>query len=201
MSEMTAVVLIILLAVISPGADFAIVSNNSYFFGRKSAILTSTGIALGVWIHVSYTLIFLYFAVHALPEIVTVIQYLGAAYLIYLAWQTYHRKPAQYDRQGQCMNNRQAFMQGLLVNALNPKTALFVISLFTQMISPSASVLTLVAYGLFISLAHLGWFSLVSLLFSAQPVRTKILCHQQKMNQMTGLCLGVLGCLLLLHDF
>ena len=48
MTELYTVIAITILAVISPGADFAIVTKNSYLYGRSIGILTSIGIALGV---------------------------------------------------------------------------------------------------------------------------------------------------------
>ena len=52
MTEFLAVIMITILAVISPGADFAIVTKNSYLYGRSIGVLTSIGIALGVLVHV-----------------------------------------------------------------------------------------------------------------------------------------------------
>ena len=57
MTEFLAVIMITILAVISPGADFAIVTKNSYLYGRSIGVLTSIGIALGVLVHVAYTLL------------------------------------------------------------------------------------------------------------------------------------------------
>ncbi len=54
---MITVILITCLAVISPGADFAIVTRNSYLYGRQIGLSTALGIAGGVWIHVAYSLL------------------------------------------------------------------------------------------------------------------------------------------------
>ena len=57
MTEWIAVITITLLAVISPGADFALVSRNSLLLSRRAGVLTALGISLGVLIHVGYTLL------------------------------------------------------------------------------------------------------------------------------------------------
>ena len=57
MTELLAVALITILAVISPGADFAMVTRNSLMLSRRSGVLTALGIGLGVTVHVSYTLL------------------------------------------------------------------------------------------------------------------------------------------------
>jgi threonine/homoserine/homoserine lactone efflux protein len=49
--------LIHVLAVMSPGADLAVVVRQSVSFGRKTAIMTSLGIASGISVHITYTLL------------------------------------------------------------------------------------------------------------------------------------------------
>jgi len=55
--EFIMLTIIHLLAVMSPGPDFAIVLRQSISFGRKSAIITSLGIGAGISVHVLYTLL------------------------------------------------------------------------------------------------------------------------------------------------
>ncbi len=93
MGELIAVILITLLAVVSPGADFAIVTKNSYLYGRKIGVLTSLGISLGVLIHVSYTLIAVAFVMAYTPQILNIVKYIGAIYLIYIGYKTFVQKP------------------------------------------------------------------------------------------------------------
>ena len=69
MNEITAIAVITLLAVISPGADFALVSRNSYLYGRKQGIYTAYGIACAVWIHISYSVLGLSFLKHYIPNL------------------------------------------------------------------------------------------------------------------------------------
>ena len=57
MIELAAVATITILAVISPGADFAMVTRNSLLYGRSAGLLASLGIALGVQLHVLYTML------------------------------------------------------------------------------------------------------------------------------------------------
>ncbi|CAB3939960.1 hypothetical membrane protein [Pseudomonas knackmussii B13] len=57
MTELIAVVTITLLAVISPGPDFATVTRNSLMLSRRAGVLTALGIGLGILVHITYTLI------------------------------------------------------------------------------------------------------------------------------------------------
>ena len=89
MNEIIAIAVITLLAVISPGADFALVSRNSYLYGRKQGIYTAYGIACAVWIHISYSVLGLSFLKHYIPNLLHIIQYIGALYLMYIGYKTF----------------------------------------------------------------------------------------------------------------
>jgi threonine/homoserine/homoserine lactone efflux protein len=193
-TEFIAVVLITLLAVISPGADFAIVTKNSYLYGRKTGVLTSLGISIGVLIHVFYTLCAISFVLIYTPQFLKVIKYLGAIYLIYIGYKTFMQQPIQTEN----MNNiglsyLNAFKYGFFTNVLNPKTTLFVMSTYTQIVSSSTSFPIFVGYGAFMSLAHFIWFSMVSMLFSTVPLREKMLGNQLKINRVIGVFLCLFG--------
>jgi threonine/homoserine/homoserine lactone efflux protein len=73
-NEIIAILMITLLTIISPEADFALVSRNSYLYGRQSGIYTAYGIACAVWIHIGYSLLGLSFLKHHMPNLLNVIQ-------------------------------------------------------------------------------------------------------------------------------
>lgn len=201
MGEFVAVILITILAVVSPGADFAIVTKNSYLYGRKIGILTSLGIALGVMVHVTYTLIAVEFVMTYTPQILNIVKYIGAIYLIYIGYKTFTQKPVFDSDPLKVLNSFQALKYGFFTNALNPKTTLFVISTYTQIVSISTPKIILLGYGLFMSFAHFAWFSLVSILFSSIVLRQKMLAKQVKINKVIGSILCALGVALLFAKF
>lgn len=201
MGEFIAVILITLLAVVSPGADFAIVTKNSYLYGRKMGVLSSLGISLGVLLHVTYTLIALTFVMMYTPQILNAVKYMGAIYLIYIGYKTFVQNPIVDTSFTAAINPFQAFKYGFFTNALNPKTTLFVISTYTQIVSVSTPQVILLGYGLFMSLAHFVWFSSVALLFSSIALRQKMLAKQGYINRVIGSVLCLLGIVLLFTQF
>ena len=84
MNELLAVALITVLAVISPGPDFAMVTRNSYAFGRRSGLIAALGIACGVQVHVFYTVFGIAVIITQSPMLFMAMKWLGAGYLIYL---------------------------------------------------------------------------------------------------------------------
>ena len=196
MTELYAVLLITILAVISPGADFAVVTKNSYLYGRTKGIFTALGISLGVLVHVTYTLIAIHFVMAYTPHILTVIKYLGVFYLFYIGYKTITQPVVLAQFSDTAVSSLSLCKYGFFTNALNPKTTLFVISTYTQIISPATSQFVLVGYGCFMSFAHFVWFGLVALFFSSNQLRNKMLNQQKVINQWIGSILILLGILL-----
>ena len=200
MNEIIAIVIITLLAVISPGADFALVSRNSYLYGRKQGIYTAYGIACAVWIHISYSILGLSFLKHYIPNLLHIIQYIGALYLMYIGYKTFTQQQISDHATHTLLHPRQAFIQGFLGNSLNPKTTLFVMSIFAQLLRGNHGLTHLIGYGMFISASHLLWFLLISLFCSTPVIRNKILRKQVSINRVIGTVLATLGLCLFLTN-
>lgn len=201
MGEFIAVIIITILAVVSPGADFAVVTKNSYLYGRKIGVITALGISFGVLIHVTYTLLALAFVMEYTPQLLNIVKYIGAGYLIYIGYKTFTQKPVIDTNSLTALNSFQALKYGFFTNALNPKTTLFVISTYTQIVSISTPKTILLGYGIFMSFAHFFWFSLISILFSSIILRQKMLAKQVQINKIIGSILCVLGITLLFAKF
>ncbi|MEU2232672.1 MULTISPECIES: LysE family translocator [Streptomyces] len=200
MGQLIAVAVITILAVISPGADFAMTVRNSYLYGRTAGVLAAVGISLGVLVHVTYTMLGVGLLVTRTPMLFTAMKLIGAAYLVYIGYKTFVAK-AQVDidlSSDAGLSKAGALRTGFLTNALNPKTMLFVLSTYTQVVSADTPLFQQIGYGLFMSLAHLVWFALAAVLFSNQSLRTRLLQRQSVLNKVIGTILVGLGMVLAL---
>ena len=200
MNEIIAIAIITLLAVISPGADFSLVSRNSYLYGRKQGIYTAYGIACAVWIHISYSVLGLSFLKHYIPNLLHIIQYIGALYLMYIGYKTFTQQQISDHATHTLLRPRQAFIQGFLGKRLNHKTTLFVMIIFAQLLRGNHGLMHLIGYGMFISASHLLWFLLISLFCSTPVIRNKILRKQVSINRVIGTVLATLGLCLFLTN-
>lgn len=201
MGELLAVALITVLAVISPGADFAMVTRSSYAFGRRSGLMAALGIACGVQVHVVYTVLGVAVLISQSPGLFLAMKVLGAGYLIYLGYRSLRTTTplslgAAHGAPGRGALG--AFASGFLTNALNPKTMLFVVSAYSQVVQPGSSLGLNFAYGAFMSLAHWLWFSLVALFFSHEALRQAMLRRQRAVDRVIGVALIGLGLAVLL---
>lgn len=195
MNEIIAVAVITTLAVISPGPDFAAVTRNSYLYGTRTGLFSALGIAFGVQIHVIYTVFGVTLLIMQSPLLFTVIKSFGIIYLVWLGFKSFTNKTriSVNNTESAVLSAVGAFRNGFFVNALNPKTMFFVVSVYTQVISSHNSLLINFSYGLFISFVHLLWFSLIALFFSNPVIRNKILNHQLLMDKVIGVLLMLLG--------
>lgn len=198
------VVAITWLAVISPGADFAVVSRNSSVHGRSAGLASSVGIGAGCFVHVGYAIVGLAVIFQLLPGFFRYIQIIGALYLAYLGVTLMLSKsvdpsdPAAIRHSPR--NSWHFFRMGLLTNSLNPKTSLFVISLYSQVIGLETALSEKLLWGIFIAVSHVLWFGGVSVFMSTPVVRSRILANQRAFNVAIGVALVVLGGLLLGND-
>lgn len=195
MTEVIAVAVITLLAVISPGADFAMVVRNSYLHGRPTGLCAAAGVAAGVLVHVSYTMLGVGLLIASSTTLFTVIKLAGAAYLVWMGVRTFRaRTDLTVDLGSKPELTRLGAMRsGFLTNVLNPKTTLFVVSTFTQVVGPDTPVWQQAGYGLFMSAAHLAWFGAVALFFSHARLRERMLKAQKALNRAIGSVLVGLG--------
>ncbi|MFJ4779482.1 LysE family translocator [Streptomyces sp. NPDC088762] len=195
MTEVIAVGVITLLAVISPGADFAMVVRNSYLYGRPTGLFAAAGVAAGVLVHVSYTMLGVGLLIASSTALFTAIKLAGAAYLVWIGIRTFRaRAEVTVDLESKPELTRLGAMRsGFLTNVLNPKTTLFVVSTFTQVVDPQTPAWQQAGYGLFMSGAHLGWFAAVALFFSDSRLRERMLKAQKALNRAIGSVLVGLG--------
>jgi RhtB (resistance to homoserine/threonine) family protein len=202
--EIISLAIIGLLIVISPGADFVLVLKNSINSGRSSGILTACGISLAIGVHISYSMLGVSYLISQNEVIFTSFKYAGAAYLIYLGIKsilTANDKLEKIESSGITVKPSQYLIQGFICNLLNPKTMLFFISLFSQLISSDHSTNNYVLlYGLYIALLHGIWFSLVSVFFTSKALQKQLIKIKKRLNQACGVGLISFGVLLSIKE-
>jgi len=91
--EFLTVVVVHLLAVMSPGPDFILISRNSLVYSRKVGIYSAIGLGLGILVHVTYSLVGIGFIISRSILLFSVLKFLGAGYLIYIGYKCLKAKP------------------------------------------------------------------------------------------------------------
>src|SRR6266567_5549439 len=115
---------LVLLAI--PGPAVLYVTSRSIGLGRSAGLVSALGIGVGTLVHVAAAAVGLSALLMSSAAVFGLVKYLGAAYLIYLGLQKL-RGAESLDLSGEAprANLSRVFGQGVIVNILNPKTALF----------------------------------------------------------------------------
>ncbi|HUP90880.1 MAG TPA: LysE family transporter [Solimonas sp.] len=190
-----------LLAVMSPGPDFAMVTRQTLAFGRAAGLWTAWGIATGIVFHVGYGLFGLGWLIQQVPALLEILRYAGAAFLLWMGWGALRAKPADLSAQREAAAApaaRQTFGVGVMTNLLNPKATLFFVALFSTVITAGTPVGLRVALGAWIILSTGAWFSVVAVTLGHARVRQGLRRYAHWIDRAMGVILVALALVMLL---
>lgn len=162
------------LAVITPGPNLLITVQTTVNQSRLSGMFIVLGTCTGtmIWAVVGYFGITYLFAVA--PWVYISLKTVGGCYLIYLGIKSVIRLSRPNTRMNEPQYHHQLFMdwqKGLITNLLNPKTAMFVTSIFASALpkEPSSLLIGILSVILMASISLL-WYSVVVFLFSSKKI-------------------------------
>lgn len=175
-AEFLTVALIHLLAVASPGPDFAVVVRESVTHGRKAGTWAALGVGSAIFVHVGYSLLGIGIIVSQSIVLFNALKWAAAAYLLYIGFKALRAQPAKASDEPLKIgvaerSAKGAYVSGFVTNGLNPKATLFFLSLFTVVINPHTPLLVQGGYGVYLAVATAAWFCMVARLFSQERVR------------------------------
>ena len=140
-----------------PGPAVLYVVTRSIHQGRRAGLVSVLGIHLGTLVHITAATVGLSALLVSSATAFSVVKYAGAAYLIGLGLWTIFARTADADVVlGGERRLRRVFAQGVVVNVLNPKTALFFLAFLPQFVDPSRGHATLQIALLGVTFAALG---------------------------------------------
>jgi threonine/homoserine/homoserine lactone efflux protein len=129
-----------LLVAITPGPGVFYIVARTLARGRREGLASSAGLALGGLVHVFGGAVGLSALIMASAKAFTLLKIAGALYLIWLGLKTWREARTIEQTDVQTTRARRAFREGIVVEALNPKTAAFFLAFIPQFVDPSANV-------------------------------------------------------------
>jgi threonine/homoserine/homoserine lactone efflux protein len=130
--------------IVVPGPAVLYVVAQSMSGGRGAGLVSALGVATGGLVHIVAAVAGLSALLVASAEAFTVVKLAGAAYLVYLGIRTLLSRPQ--ERSAELPPSRaRTYRQGVVVNVLNPKTALFFLAFLPQFVDPDGPVRTQLA--------------------------------------------------------
>ncbi len=189
-----------LLAVASPGPDFAMVVRQSLAHGRRAALWTSIGIGTAILVHVTYAILGIGILLRTTPAAFMAVKFTGAGYLAWIGAKAIMSKP-RHDTSESPFGSKEgaarpaeprpraAWTTGFLTNVFNPKATLFFVAIFATVVDPATPRLILGAYGLWMALTTMAWFTVVSLVFTREGVRAAFMRGGHWIDRTMGIVL------------
>ncbi|MEG3753877.1 LysE family translocator [Psychromonas arctica] len=191
---------------LTPGLDTALVIRNTTRGGEKDGFVTNVGICFGLFFHATLSAVGISLLLSQSPQLFQAVKMIGALYILYLGIQGLRhsffasaKDPEKLGSQGS-FNATRSFREGLLSNALNPKTAIFYLAFLPQFINPeySAFMQSLLMAAIHFVIA-LCWQAFISRMIVAAKKRFDGGKTQLMMERLTGVVLIGLAVKLLME--
>lgn len=123
---------------LAPGPDNIFVLTQSAINGRRSGLIITLGLCTGLLFHISAVALGVAAIFKTSILAFTILKTVGAAYLLYLAWQAFRAGTAELpNAENQKQSGWALYARGILMNITNPKVAIFFLSFLPQFADPS----------------------------------------------------------------
>jgi len=180
------------LLTLAPGPDIMYLLAKSLASGARCGIALAAGLSSGITFHTLLVILGVAALIKESPAAFAALRYVGAAYLLWLAWHAFREKGDLRLVEAEDIAAYSAlYRRGILMNVLNPKVLLFFLALLPQFVSPAASLspsVQIAIYGAAFALQAFTIFSLIAI--CAGKVRNLIL-HVHNLNRYFGIAQGL----------
>jgi threonine/homoserine/homoserine lactone efflux protein len=120
-----------------PGPSVLYIVTRSVAQGRTAGLVSMLGVHTGSVVHVAAAALGVSAVLASSATAFTAVKYLGAAYLVWLGVQKLRSRPAETESVTAPQVSRwRLYTQGVVVNVLNPKTAIFFLAFLPQFVHP-----------------------------------------------------------------
>jgi threonine/homoserine/homoserine lactone efflux protein len=179
-----------------PGPGIFYVAARTLAGGRAAGMASTFGTALGGLVHVIAGGLGVSAIILASAELFAMLKFAGAIYLVWLGIKTFREARHLLPEPNAPVGSKRAFRDGVLVEALNPKTAAFFLAFIPQFIDPAGSspALQFMALGLVsVALNTLVDFGVVLMAARAHSGLARRPQFIQRLRQGSGLFIAGLG--------
>ncbi len=183
-----------LVLAITPGPGIFYVLTRTFAGGRREGIISSLGTFLGGLVHVVAAALGLSVVLAASATAFTVLKCAGALYLLWIGIAMIRTRNLAFDDSVPPIPSLHVFRQGVLTEAMNPKTALFFLSFLPQFVNPHMGhvVFQFLTLG-FVSVALNTTADLVVVMFAAPLGRRLRSSARFRRNQRVFSGVGMIG--------
>lgn len=168
-----------------PGPGIFYVAARTLSEGRASGFASTAGTALGGLVHVVAGSLGISAIILASAELFACVKLVGALYLVWLGIKTFRCAGRTLSLESEPVGDKRAFRDGVLVEALNPKTAAFFLAFIPQFLDPAGASPTLQFILLGAISVTLNTLADVVVVLMASATRTQLIGRPQLMRRLT----------------
>lgn len=152
-----------IILILAPGPDFLYVTTRGISQGKRAGVLSAAGISAGLLIHTLLAAFGLSAIVQTSRIAYVAIQYIGAAYLVYLGIKTFLTKEKLFGQDVETSNKTNSFHQGVLTNVFNPKAIITFMAFLPQFVDIKIvhPIMQFLFLGIILAAIALLWFAIV----------------------------------------
>lgn len=176
-----------------PGPAVLYITTRSVAQGRAAGLASVLGVHVGTLVHVFGAAVGLSALLVSSSAAFHTVKYAGAAYLVYLGVQKLRRRNGDGVVTVRNESLRRVFAQGVIVNILNPKTALFFFAFLPQFIDPARGPVALQAVVFGCVFVGLGMVSDGAYAFVSAALGERLRRRARRMDTASGLIYIGLG--------
>lgn len=188
-------------ALLSPGPDFFLLVGYAARYRMRGSAGLCVGIAFGNGLYVLLAIIG-WGILRQLPLLFTVIEPLGALYLLWIGSLLVRSRPQTLtgtDAQSTCPGFGKQLLLGLGSSLLNPKNALFYLALMTALLGPSVTLLQQTMSGIWMTSVVLCWDLLIVMFIGLPQIQRRLSRGILWVERIAGGVLIIFGCAIALR--
>ncbi|MCU6182146.1 LysE family translocator [Citrobacter cronae] len=188
-------------ALLSPGPDFFLLVGYAVRYRMRGSAGLCVGIAIGNGLYILLAIIG-WGILRQLPLLFTVIELLGALYLLWIGSLLIRSRPQTLtgaDAQSICPGFGKQLLLGLASSLLNPKNALFYLALMTALLGPSVTLLQQSMSGIWMTSVVLFWDLLIVMFIGLPQIQRRLTRGILWVERIAGGVLIIFGCAIALR--
>lgn len=190
-----------LMAAISPGPAFVIVTRISVGQSRRAAVGAALGVAMATVVWAVLATLGMHVLLDKAPWLDSVLKLAGGAYLLWLgvqAWLHAKKPMAPPADDIAAMKTWHAWRLGASINLANPKVIVFFGSIFVALFTPETPAWVRLAALAIVAVNEFLWYLLVALVFSSRPAQAAYRRAKHWLDRVTGTAMMMFGLRLIL---
>ena len=188
-------------ALLSPGPDFFLLVGYAVRYRMRGSTGLCVGIAVGNGLYILLAIIG-WGILRQLPLLFTIIELLGALYLLWIGSLLIRSRPQTLtgaDAQSTCPGFGKQLLLGLGSSLLNPKNALFYLALMTALLGPSVTLLQQTMSGIWMTSVVLFWDLLIVMFIGLPQIQRRLTRGILWVERIAGGVLIIFGCAIALR--